>query len=49
MELLGIAADEKDWMLHQVSGILHLGNVSFESDGDTGSKVCHILLDVKKS
>lgn len=36
---LGFTQDEQRWMLSLAAGILHLGNVTFVSDGDQGSIV----------
>lgn len=49
IQLLGISSDETEWLLHQVAGILHLGNIDFESEGDSGSKVSILSFSIVKA
>jgi myosin heavy subunit len=39
MRQLNFSATEEEWVFSLVAGILHLGNVTFVTDGDQGSVV----------
>ncbi|XP_041436413.1 myosin IF L homeolog isoform X1 [Xenopus laevis] len=45
MKVIGVSAEEQQMVLQIAAGILHLGNISFQEQGNYAKVECHDILD----